>query len=377
MIAVLGLLSGVVALAASPAGAQDAPTCGGRTATIVGDDGNNRIFGTPGPDVIYGGAGRDRIFGGGGADVICGGPGADLIRGQKGKDIIFGDEGKDRLVGGQGADIIDGGRGNDRVRGGFGDDDLVTGAGDDTVSGESGVDTCDFDRNDVYDTCESGDVVGQHGFGNPTFAVDVPASFAFVNFQLPAAQEFAGMSASLQANAPVPAFVLDVAFASSDGGARELTVTVLDRFGNAIFSDTILGSSYSEMFVVAGEPATVVVSGVGPDDFYDISFRTHQNLTRFDPTGTIGGFGNAVFKWKSPVAEGTTISFASQSLFTDATANPFVVGYAQGQAPSLLVDMPDVGGTVEEVSGPATAGEFVYYVYGLGVSWGLALTPPA
>ena len=98
----------------------------------------------------------------------------------------------------------------------------------------SGVDVCDFDRNDLYDTCESGDVVGQHGFGNPTFAVDVPASFAFVNFQLPAAQEFAGMSTSLQANAPIPAYVLDVAFASSDGGVRELTVTVLDRFGNAI-----------------------------------------------------------------------------------------------------------------------------------------------
>jgi len=374
MLAVIGLFSGVVALVAAPAGAQDTPTCGGRTATIVGDDGNNRIIGTPGPDVIYGGAGRDRIFGGGGADVICGGPGADLIKGQKGKDIIFGDDGKDRLVGGQGADIIDGGRGNDKVRGGFGDDDLATGAGDDTVSGASGVDVCDFDRNDIYDTCEAGDVAGQHGFGSPTFAVNVPESFAFTTFDLNDVQGFGGPPAALQAQQPVSGYVLDVAIGTQDDVVRELTVTVLDRFGNAIFSDTIVGSSYVEMFVVIGEPATIVLSGLGPDDFYDVSFRTHQNLPRIGLEESLGGFGNLVFKWKSPVPADTVLGFAAQSLFTDFPADPFVVGYAQGQSPTLLVELVNVDTTVQEVFAPASAGEVVYYIYGLGASWGVALS---
>ncbi len=312
--------------------------------------------------MIHGLGGRDRIFGGGGADIICGGEGSDLIKGQKGKDTIFGNEGRDRLVGGQGADIVDGGRGNDSVRGGFGDDTLVTGPGDDFVRGGGGLDDCDFDRNDTYDTCELGDVAGQHGFGSPTFSVDVPADFAFVTFDF---------------NGPVDAFVLDIAVASWDGGDREVIVDVLDQFGNTIFSDGAIGSSFAEMFVVAGNnPSTIAVSGLGPDDFYDISFRTHRNLPRLGFDEAVGGVGNLVFKWKSPVPADSVFGFSVESLFEEFTADTFVVGYAGGRAPTLLASLESVG-DLQEVTGPATAGRRVYYVYGLGTAWCLAVESPA
>jgi DNA-binding beta-propeller fold protein YncE len=91
------------------------PKCGGRFATIVGDDTKNSLKGTSGADVIWGGRGKDKIKGGKGADRICG---------DEGKDRLFGQQGKDRLFGGKGADKLRGGKGNDRLNGGKGKDDV-------------------------------------------------------------------------------------------------------------------------------------------------------------------------------------------------------------------------------------------------------------
>ena len=70
--------------------------CGKRRATIVGDDGPEKIKGTKKRDVIVGNGGRDVIKGRGGNDVLCGGRGKDVLIGGPGK--------KDRLIGGPGRD---------------------------------------------------------------------------------------------------------------------------------------------------------------------------------------------------------------------------------------------------------------------------------
>lgn len=101
---------------------QPVPRCRGRTATIVGTAGDDRLVGGAGDDVIVGLGGRDVIRGRGGDDLICGGTGRDRIAGGAGRDRIFGDGGGDRLFGGAGRDRLVGGAGTDTCRGGPGRD---------------------------------------------------------------------------------------------------------------------------------------------------------------------------------------------------------------------------------------------------------------
>jgi Ca2+-binding RTX toxin-like protein len=123
--------------------------CQGRTATLVGSAGADRLRGTNGPDVVVAGAGRDLVQGRGGNDRICGGRGGDRIlggrgvdrlRGEDGRDRIRGGRASDRLMGGAGRDRLVGDRGNDRLRGGAGADFLDSALGDDTLAGGEGAD---------------------------------------------------------------------------------------------------------------------------------------------------------------------------------------------------------------------------------------------
>jgi Tol biopolymer transport system component len=72
--------------------------CGKRRATIVGDDGAEKILGTKKADVIVGNGGNDKIKGRGGNDRLCGGSGRDTLIGGAGR--------KDRLIGGPGKDKV-------------------------------------------------------------------------------------------------------------------------------------------------------------------------------------------------------------------------------------------------------------------------------
>jgi hypothetical protein len=110
----LGLCGTVAAIIAGAAVGIDAPvagvarpSCGGRTATIVGTAGADQLTGTRRVDVIVARAGADDVRGRGGNDVICG---------QRGKDHLTGNRGGDRLYGGRGVDRGNGGRGSDRCR---------------------------------------------------------------------------------------------------------------------------------------------------------------------------------------------------------------------------------------------------------------------
>ena len=69
--------------------------CAGKAATIVGDDGPDRITGTRRVDVIVGNAGSDTIDGRGGKDRICGGHGNDKLRGGAARDKLVGGPGRD------------------------------------------------------------------------------------------------------------------------------------------------------------------------------------------------------------------------------------------------------------------------------------------
>lgn len=144
----VGALAITPALVAPPSQAL-AATCHGKTATIVGTDGDDTITGTLLPDVVSLGPGNDRYNNPGGNDVICGdagndriggGGGDDFIDGGAGNDKIAGGAGSDRILGGAGKDAISPGDGNDVVRAGKGKDYIAGGGGDDNLSGGPGKD---------------------------------------------------------------------------------------------------------------------------------------------------------------------------------------------------------------------------------------------
>ena len=70
--------------------------CGGRRATIVGDDGPDKIKGTKKKDVIVANGGKDKVSGRGGSDLICLGKGKDSVNGGGGNDKCIGGKGKDK-----------------------------------------------------------------------------------------------------------------------------------------------------------------------------------------------------------------------------------------------------------------------------------------
>ena len=125
------LLALALALAAPAPPAHAAPSCEGRTATLVGTRGDDSLTGTGADDVIVALGGTDEVDGRGGDDVVCGGSGADRLVGGRGSDRLHGGSGgdgddtgtaaPDRLVGGPGDDLLDG-----RV----GDRELVLGVRD-------------------------------------------------------------------------------------------------------------------------------------------------------------------------------------------------------------------------------------------------------
>jgi hypothetical protein len=124
VVVVLALASSLAPVSAK----KPVPSCDGRTATIVGTNGDDSLNGTAGPDVIVGLKGDDSINGLEGDDAICGGKGDD--------DALMGHAGNDRIFGQQGADRMDGGvlgccarpanEGNDFLSGGQGPDELHT-----------------------------------------------------------------------------------------------------------------------------------------------------------------------------------------------------------------------------------------------------------
>ncbi|KZK90043.1 Bifunctional hemolysin/adenylate cyclase precursor [Pseudovibrio sp. Ad46] len=141
---------------------------------IVGDDGNNGLFGFSGNDHLEGGGGDDWLNAyGSGSDYLDGGTGNDTVRyrwstsavtvdltdqsnntGDAAGDVyvsienIMGsDKHADHLTGDANANKIYGYGGNDTIIGGAGDDTFDAGAGDDTMEGGADSDTFYFRSN--------------------------------------------------------------------------------------------------------------------------------------------------------------------------------------------------------------------------------------
>jgi Ca2+-binding RTX toxin-like protein len=102
---------------------------------IDGKDGNDLLYGQDGKDVLLGGAGDDHLRGDWHADKLDGGAGMDLLEGGNDNDELAGGAGDDTLHGDDGNDTLDGGAGNDLLRGGAGHDSYLfqRGAGQDMV----------------------------------------------------------------------------------------------------------------------------------------------------------------------------------------------------------------------------------------------------
>lgn len=111
---------------------DQAPTCRGEAATIVGTAGDDELRGTPERDVIVAGRGLDVVAARGGDDVVCGGRGADTLLAGRGADRAVGGRGEDHVEGGRGSDVLSGLAGNDGLAGERGDDRLVGGRGSDS-----------------------------------------------------------------------------------------------------------------------------------------------------------------------------------------------------------------------------------------------------
>lgn len=134
--------------------------------TLMGNGGQNGLYGQGGNDKITGGGGRDSLFGGAGNDTINGSGGlyggtgddilksdtrrrgatGDMLQGEDGKDTITGSAGDDTIYGGTGDDVIKGGAGEDLIHGGSGKNILTGGVDRDVFAFQSFGPDHQFDR---------------------------------------------------------------------------------------------------------------------------------------------------------------------------------------------------------------------------------------
>ena len=113
-------------------------SCMGRSATIVGSAGSDRLVGTRRVDVIVSLGDDDEIHGRGGADIICSGGGNDTVYAGGNDDRVKAGGGSDTVIAGSEANLL--ASGEDLLEGGPGDDILIGGPGADWMRGGDGVD---------------------------------------------------------------------------------------------------------------------------------------------------------------------------------------------------------------------------------------------
>ena len=119
---------------------------GGEADSILGEDGNDRLYGDAGMDTLVGGLGNDQLFGELEADYLSGDAGNDLLDGGGNSDTIFGGDGNDTVDAGSEDDSVYGGAGADLIYGRAGRDYLIFGEGDDTVHGGASDDFIDDEQ---------------------------------------------------------------------------------------------------------------------------------------------------------------------------------------------------------------------------------------
>ncbi|MEO0390763.1 MAG: calcium-binding protein [Pseudomonadota bacterium] len=116
---------------------------------LQGGEGADTITGSKADDVIFGvdsvsasnNADRqgDKLVGNRGNDTIYGSDGDDVLEGRLGRDVLVSNGGADTMSGGYGSDLLLGASGEQHMDGGFGNDTLAIGQGD-VASGGAGAD---------------------------------------------------------------------------------------------------------------------------------------------------------------------------------------------------------------------------------------------
>lgn len=159
---VLGLVAGGALAASIQCGGG---YCGGTNSadTMTGTLGFDEIHAQSGQDTIYGKDGGDALYGEADADLIEGHGEADAIHGQYGNDHasygggLIGNNGEDDIFGFDGFDGLTGGAGADEL---YGNEhaDVLNSWGDnqyDVVNGGNGDDTCWAGTEDFVSQCET------------------------------------------------------------------------------------------------------------------------------------------------------------------------------------------------------------------------------
>ncbi|MDQ0986269.1 calcium-binding protein [Streptomyces sp. V2I9] len=103
--------------------------------TVRGDEGDDMVMARV---VLDGGDGMDHLMGDGGDQRMYGGRGDDMVEGYEGRDLVHAGSGDDHVMGGEGGDLLLGGPGDDVLHGGEGDDLLLGGPGKDRGDGGPG-----------------------------------------------------------------------------------------------------------------------------------------------------------------------------------------------------------------------------------------------
>jgi Ca2+-binding RTX toxin-like protein len=114
------------------------------SSTLLGEGGDDQLFGGDAVSHLSGGDGKDSLTGGKNDDWLIGDKGDDTIVGGAGHDLIYGGDNNDTLSGGVGFDTIFGGAGNDSLKGEDDFDTLDGGAGADQLDGGAGQDTASY-----------------------------------------------------------------------------------------------------------------------------------------------------------------------------------------------------------------------------------------
>ncbi len=102
--------------------------------TLLGNGGDDRLFGGSNDDLLNGGEGDDTLVGGAGDDTLVGFNGADIMEGDAGDDVLIAGDGANVMSGGAGDDLLFGGKDVDIMDGGDGVDVLVGFEGDDVMN---------------------------------------------------------------------------------------------------------------------------------------------------------------------------------------------------------------------------------------------------
>jgi serralysin len=107
--------------------------------TLIGNLGQDVIYGTIKNDSLKGSKLADKIYGSLGNDTLNGRGDNDILEGGQGNDWLYGGEGNDKLHGGWDNDVLIGASGSDVLVGGDGNDKFVFNRGDSLLRGEFDV----------------------------------------------------------------------------------------------------------------------------------------------------------------------------------------------------------------------------------------------